>query len=51
MKKFCSQCGNQLPEQGKFCPKCGTAVEQQIEEVELGEVTKINTKKKSSVNR
>ena len=47
MKKFCSQCGNQLPEQGKFCPKCGTAVEQQIEEVELGEVTKINTKKKS----
>jgi hypothetical protein len=26
-QKFCTQCGEKLPENGNFCPQCGAAVE------------------------
>lgn len=47
MKKFCSYCGAQIPVEGKFCTKCGKPVQQFTEDIELGEVTKINTNKKA----
>jgi len=29
---FCTNCGNQLPEEAKFCPNCGSKVEPPVEE-------------------
>ena len=29
---FCTNCGNQLPEEAKFCPNCGSKIEPPEEE-------------------
>ena len=36
MSKYCSECGNQVPDQAKFCPKCGSPVTQ-------GQIQNLNT--------
>lgn len=54
MTIFCSHCGTKLPKESRFCTSCGAQLKKSYEEeIELGEVTRINPQQQSkfSTNR